>query len=355
MPFRIIVEHVEGTLKDIADAEGIEYSKGRGYYELTKKESISAKKELVLWKDRRAVSDDIASIRQLCGVSMGEVKMSPSDVPTGHKLFVQSTSPNRKIADDVAVLFSVAEGDDSDDDKGNSSENEADGPDRSSKRPRGDSTFALKFEDLIEEVASKAGEIDDEDLGPFFNVPIGTQWSDCDCNVPKDIQMQSLWQITQLSQAEWTSVNITTAQQDRHGDDGKKGESISVITSISAEGTLNLFPSPRDGEDDDEADGSNNDVPVRLEYRENGGDGPYSLSVNMYMMSIGNIWAGVVGVRSMLPFVVTNEIQSSASDDGNGFHHPLVLMDKGLSDTQRLEAVWGNIVTNFLKGCRNWN
>ena len=96
-------------MKEIALTEDIDFSKGEGFYELVKKEKVSAKKGLVIFKDGTFLADDAPSIRKtLLKVSAGDADIAPGNIPAGHQLFVQSTSANRKIPAQAAVLFVVA-------------------------------------------------------------------------------------------------------------------------------------------------------------------------------------------------------------------------------------------------------
>jgi hypothetical protein len=295
---------------------------------------------LILGSGGKYQSDAI-QVRSQCRVALsGDVAIKPSDVPAGTLLFVQSTSANRKIPEGAAALFLLEEGEMEEDEKEAGSDDE-----QPTKKMRGAATgaFAIKFEELLAELENKGSEFDDEQLQGFFNVPIATKWNDCDCNVPKKLQLPSLWQLCQLSQVEWTSLDIETAP------------GSNAIVKISARGTLNLFPNP-DGGDDEEEEGKAREAAVRLEYREvSTTDDP----VFIYLTAIGNLWGCAHGVRGMLPFVVTNEIQSTASDDGNGFQAPLLIAaspgSPPLTHQERFQAVLGNMVLNFNLACRNWN
>jgi len=112
--YKLVSDHEDGvTMKEIASAEGIDFSRGEAFYELTKKEKVSAKKGLLIFQDGKFLADDVPSIRtQLLKVSAGDVDIAPSNVPGRSQLFVQSTSANRKIPEEAAVVF-VVEGSDS--------------------------------------------------------------------------------------------------------------------------------------------------------------------------------------------------------------------------------------------------
>jgi hypothetical protein len=274
----------------------------------------------------------------------GEVEITPGNVPSEKKLFVQSTSSNRKIPTNAAVLFRI-EGEGGMKAGSDDAEEEVDEDDgQPAKKKRVEGEFAIKFDEILQEVESKAGEIDDENLQEFFNVPIATKWNDCDCNVPKKLQISSLWHLAQLYNVQWEKFDIQTGEPRDEG-------APKVITSISAQGTLDLFPD----EDEEDEDERSRTVPVRLEYRAALCEGvSFSLPLFIYLTSIGNIWGCAHGVRSELPFVVTNDIQQTASDDGNGFREPMFLPGTEGSHEKLFESIFGNMIINFNLACRNW-
>jgi hypothetical protein len=350
--YKLVIEHANATMKEIAEAEGIEYSHGMGFYQLTKREKISDSKELVLWLNEAKFQSNAAEARHQCGVAVsGEVVIEPSNVPPKNKLFVQSTSSNRKVPTDVAVLFRMeGEGKDG---KAAEEEEEEEDDDQPAKKKRvaeTNSEFAIKFDEILQEIDSKAGEIDDENLQEFFNVPIATKWNECDCNVPKKFQLSSLWQLSQLSQVEWERFDVQTVEPTTEG-------GPQTISSLSAQGTLNLFPEEEGEGEDDEEGSDQKTVSVRLEYRAVAPADSYALPLFIYLTSIGNIWGCAHGVRSELPFVVTNEIQQTASDDGNGFREPMLIPGTEGSEghRQQFESILGNMIVNFNLACRNWN
>ncbi len=128
MTYLLVTEHEDGaTLKEIAEAAGIDFSCGEGFYELTKKEKVSAKKTLVIFKNGEFLSDDTNNVKTICGLAVdGDVNITPENIPTNHKLFVQSTSANRKISADSGVVFVVEGGDDDEDDEEEGDEDDAD-------------------------------------------------------------------------------------------------------------------------------------------------------------------------------------------------------------------------------------
>ena len=144
MPYKLISEHEDGvTLKQIAQELEIDFSRGEGFYELVKKEKVSAKKNLVLFKNGKLLSDKVAEVRKLCGLAAGgDVDIQPKNIPANHQLFVQSTSPNRKIADDASVLFVVDNLDDEDGEGEDEGGEEDEDGEPNAKRQAGDKKWA---------------------------------------------------------------------------------------------------------------------------------------------------------------------------------------------------------------------
>ena len=122
------------TVSGVCARLGYDFSRGCGFYLLTKKETISADKELILWNGSRFIQkpDEIRSTLKL---KSGSVSVAPSSIPAGMELFVQSTSATRKL-DGGSVVLRVAklkaspevdEADGDDDDDGDNEEEDHEG------------------------------------------------------------------------------------------------------------------------------------------------------------------------------------------------------------------------------------
>ena len=122
------------TVSGVCARLGYDFSRGCGFYLLTKKETISADKELILWNGSRFIQkpDEIRSTLKL---KSGAVSVAPSSIPAGMELFVQSTSATRKL-DGGSVVLRVAklkaspevdEADGDDDDDGDNEEEDHEG------------------------------------------------------------------------------------------------------------------------------------------------------------------------------------------------------------------------------------
>ena len=81
------------------------FTKGCCYYQLLKKESISATKGLALKKPSGAWLVGSAEVRAELGLAPGAIKVAPADLHDGAVLFVQSTSSNRKLSAEGGALL----------------------------------------------------------------------------------------------------------------------------------------------------------------------------------------------------------------------------------------------------------
>ena len=79
---------------------------GKGFYEFTRPEQISAKKQIVLMHKQSGELFEGAAARKLAGISDATAgrKLAPSDVKD-YRVFVQSTSYNRKLQQGTGFLY----------------------------------------------------------------------------------------------------------------------------------------------------------------------------------------------------------------------------------------------------------
>lgn len=109
-PFIVIPPNdCDATFEELCIKNNVTYKPGNGYYALKKTEKISPKKELVLHnKDNDTFIVESSGCRKILGLSTTEnVSIKPKDVPDKYRLFIQSTSHNRKIPKNTHVLFKV--------------------------------------------------------------------------------------------------------------------------------------------------------------------------------------------------------------------------------------------------------
>jgi hypothetical protein len=112
MPTRFQIFNVEEDvgIKDFCSHMGIRFQTGKGYYEFIKPEIIQPNKEIVLMNKETGdlYEGDVA--RTIAGISRNEEKnrIKPSSLPR-YRIFVQSTSPNRKLVNGQGFLYEVEE------------------------------------------------------------------------------------------------------------------------------------------------------------------------------------------------------------------------------------------------------
>lgn len=105
--FQILRVDRDASIRGFVEDNGLEFKKGRGFYEFTKTELIQEKKEVVL---RDKVTGDIfsgAKAREMIGLPFGErAKVKPVYLEK-FTVFVQSTSYNRVLKAGTRFLYEV--------------------------------------------------------------------------------------------------------------------------------------------------------------------------------------------------------------------------------------------------------
>ncbi len=95
-------------IKDFITKNGLAFKKGKGFYEFTKTETIAANKEVVLMKKDTAELFEGKYARKLIGLSDVDKRYKPTDIPE-YKVFIQSSSYNRKLVADTGFLYEAAD------------------------------------------------------------------------------------------------------------------------------------------------------------------------------------------------------------------------------------------------------
>lgn len=92
------------VIKKFVLDQGLPFKAGRGFYELTKKEKITAKKEIIL----RSALGEYFEAKQASDLAKEAVESgNPSKLPAGFKMFVQSTSYNRVLMPNTLFLYEM--------------------------------------------------------------------------------------------------------------------------------------------------------------------------------------------------------------------------------------------------------
>jgi hypothetical protein len=99
----------DATFEELCTKNNVTYKSGNGYYAVKKTEKVSAKKEMILHNKE---TDTFIISPQECRTVLNfpqdtNITVKPADIPDKYRLFVQSTSHNRKIPKETHVLFKV--------------------------------------------------------------------------------------------------------------------------------------------------------------------------------------------------------------------------------------------------------
>lgn len=110
-PGRFQVLEVDETqpIQTFAERNGLIFRAGKGFYEFTKTETIQARKEIVL--QNRTTGDLFAGnqARLMLGLPIGENARIRPTLLEEYRVFVQSTSYNRKLMHRTRFLYEVAD------------------------------------------------------------------------------------------------------------------------------------------------------------------------------------------------------------------------------------------------------
>lgn len=95
-------------IKEFCDLMHIQFQKGRGFYEFIKPEIIQPQKEIVLMNRDTGDLFEGEVARRIAGIgtNIERAKIKPGDLPK-YRIFIQSTSVNRKLVANQGFLFEV--------------------------------------------------------------------------------------------------------------------------------------------------------------------------------------------------------------------------------------------------------
>jgi hypothetical protein len=106
--FQQIEVDADQPIKDVVASNGLVFKTGRGFYEFTKRETIQAKKEVVILDKETGDMYQGAAAREVLGLPIGEsTDISPTFDKAKYTVFVQSTSNNRKLIGGTTFLYEV--------------------------------------------------------------------------------------------------------------------------------------------------------------------------------------------------------------------------------------------------------
>lgn len=105
--FQVMDVDTDQAIRDFVQDNGLTFKKGRGFYQLTKTETIQDYKEVVLRENETGDLYSGEKARELLGLPRtGSTRTRPV-IPYGYTAFVQSTSVNRKLIGGTEFLYEV--------------------------------------------------------------------------------------------------------------------------------------------------------------------------------------------------------------------------------------------------------
>eukprot|EP00540_Astrosyne_radiata_P019617 CAMPEP_0116841184 /NCGR_PEP_ID=MMETSP0418-20121206/10783_1 /TAXON_ID=1158023 /ORGANISM="Astrosyne radiata, Strain 13vi08-1A" /LENGTH=166 /DNA_ID=CAMNT_0004471581 /DNA_START=48 /DNA_END=548 /DNA_ORIENTATION=+ len=106
--FQVLDIDEKVQIKEFALSQGLIFKTGRGFYEFTKPEKISMKKEIVLQKKDTGDFFTGDKAREMLGISdaTANKRLKPTDFDE-YRVFVQSTSYNRNLMPGTKFLYEV--------------------------------------------------------------------------------------------------------------------------------------------------------------------------------------------------------------------------------------------------------
>lgn len=108
--FQVFNVETDSGIQTFCASMGIVFAKGKGFYEFTKPEIVQPQKEIVLMDRVTGELYEGEAARTIAGIKKNEErsKIKPSDIPK-YRVFIQSTSPNRKLIGGQGFLYEVSE------------------------------------------------------------------------------------------------------------------------------------------------------------------------------------------------------------------------------------------------------
>lgn len=102
--YKLVPVPRDSVIKDFVEACGYRYQIGKGYYQLSKTETIQATKEIAVVDIKTDQVYTGPDARRLIGLPAMNVRVKPDHNPQ-YKIYVQSTSVNRKLIAGTRILI----------------------------------------------------------------------------------------------------------------------------------------------------------------------------------------------------------------------------------------------------------
>ncbi len=105
--FQILGVDSDSPIREFAEANGLVFGTGRGFYQFTKRVKVQEYKEVILVDNESGDLYYGKDARKMLGLpAHGDVSISPKDLD-GYTAFIQSTSYNRKLLAGTKFLYEV--------------------------------------------------------------------------------------------------------------------------------------------------------------------------------------------------------------------------------------------------------
>ena len=104
--FQVMNVSYDTPIKDFVQSNGVTFKVGRGFYEFTKTEDIQDYKEIIVQDRKTGEMFSGENARKVAGIPDGRVHMKP-DSYIGYRIFIQSTSNNRRLKAGTNFLYEV--------------------------------------------------------------------------------------------------------------------------------------------------------------------------------------------------------------------------------------------------------
>ncbi len=110
--FQVLTVDRDMAIKAFCEAQGVAFGKGRGFYELTKPETVQGTKEIVLMNRRTGDLFTGPRAREMLSLPLHDedVRLRPAHLDE-YAVFIQSTSVNRKLVGSTRLLYEVPDWD----------------------------------------------------------------------------------------------------------------------------------------------------------------------------------------------------------------------------------------------------
>jgi len=110
--FQVMMVDETTPIKDFVESQGVEFKKGRGFYEFTKRKKatkIQDYKEVILMDNNTGDLFTGDKARKIAGIPIGETASLQPTAVDGYTVFVQSTSMNRALQAGTKFLYEVSD------------------------------------------------------------------------------------------------------------------------------------------------------------------------------------------------------------------------------------------------------